>query len=225
MVRVATCRIQYVAGASGCASGGPNLQSLADDAMDDMPVAPGSRYAYKASLIGSAYEFELTEPGLKWRAAGKSGFWNYRDIAAVRLSYRPVSMQARRFRCDIDHVDRQRLVLTSTTWQTVTLMTPQDADYRAFVIELHRRLQRAGSRASLIGGLRSALYALGVALLALFAIAVTGLFARALATGEWGGALFLIGFTVLFGWQIGGFIRRNRPQRYRFDALPRELLP
>jgi hypothetical protein len=201
------------------------LQSLPDDTTDDTPAAPGLRYAYKASLIGSAYEFELTDAGLKWRAAGKSGFWNYRDVAAVRLSYRPVSMQARRFRCDIGHIDRQRLVVTSTTWQTVTLMTPQDADYRAFIIELHRRLQRAGSQAMLIGGLKPGLYALGVALLALFAIAVTGLLARAVATGEWGGALFLIGFTALFGWQIGGFIRRNRPQRYQFDAVPRELLP
>src|SRR3954462_5776258 len=95
MVRVATCRIKYAAGASGCASGGPNLQSLPDDAMDDSPVAPGSRYSYKASLIGSGYEFELTAAGLKWRAAGISGFSTYRDIAAVRLSSRPVSMQAR----------------------------------------------------------------------------------------------------------------------------------
>ena len=205
--------------------GGTGLQSPPDDAIDDTAAASGSRYAYKASLIGSAYEFELTDAGLQWRVAGKSGFWNYRDIAAVRLSFRPVSMQARRFRCDIDHVDRQRLAVTSTTWQTVTLMAPQDADYRAFIIELHRRLQRAGSRATLIGGLKPGLYALGVTLLALFAIAVTGLFARALATAEWGGALFLIGFTALFGWQIGGFIRRNRPQRYRFDAVPTELLP
>jgi hypothetical protein len=201
------------------------LPSPPDDAIDDTQAAPGSRYAYKASLIGSAYEFELTDAGLQWRVAGKSGFWNYRDIAAVRLSFRPVSMQARRFRCDIGRVDRQRLAVTSTTWQTVTLMTPQDAEYRAFIIELHRRLQRAGSNATLIGGLKPGLYALGVALLALFAIAVTGLFARALATAEWGGALFLIGFTALFGWQIGGFIRRNRPQRYQFDAVPRELLP
>jgi hypothetical protein len=200
------------------------LQSRPDDETDDT-AAPGSRYAYKASLIGSAYEFELIDAGLKWRAAGKSGFWNYRDIAAVRLSYRPVSMQARRFRCDIDHIDRQRLVVMSATWRTVTLMTPQDPDYRAFIIELHRRLRRAGSQAKLIGGLKPGLYALGVALLALFVIAVTGLLARALATGEWGGALFLIGFTALFGWQIGGFIRRNRPQRYRFDAVPSELLP
>ena len=29
----------------------------------------------------------------------------------------------------------------------------------------------------------------------------------------------------LFGWQIGGFIRRNRPRSYTFDSLPDALLP
>jgi membrane protein CcdC involved in cytochrome C biogenesis len=57
------------------------------------------------------------------------------------------------------------------------------------------------------------------------AIAITALLARAVATGALGGALFLIGFAALFGWQIGGFIRRNKPRRYAFDALPGELLP
>ena len=134
-------------------------------------------------------------------------------------------MQSRRFRCDIDHVNRQRIAVMSTTWQTVTLMTPQDDAYRGFVLELHRRLAVKGSRAALIGGLKPGLYALGVVLLTLVAIAVTGLLARALATGEWGGALFLVGFAALFGWQIGGFIRRNRPRRYQFEDVPRELLP
>ena len=52
-----------------------------------------------------------------------------------------------------------------------------------------------------------------------------GLLARALAVGEWGGIAFILGFAALFGWQIGGFIRRNRPRRYTFAALPQELLP
>jgi len=191
----------------------------------ESPAAPGARYLYKASLIGSAYRFDLTGEGIDWQVGGKAGLWRYREIAAVRLSYRPVSMQARRFRCDIDHVDRQRIAVMSTTWQTVALMTPQDESYRAFILELHARLAQAGSRAELVGGLKPALYAIGVALLAFVAIAVTGLFARAVATGEWGGALFLVGFIALFGWQIGGFIRRNRPRRYRFDDVPKDLLP
>ncbi|MEA2898838.1 MAG: hypothetical protein QOJ84_4453 [Bradyrhizobium sp.] len=187
--------------------------------------AAGSSYAYKASLIGSAHRFVLTEDRLVWHVGGRSGLWPYTDIAAVRLSYRPVSMQSRRFRADIDHVSGARVRVLSTTWQTVTLMKPQDNDYRAFITQLHRRLKEAGSRAELVGGLRPGLYIAGVVLLALVTIAIAGLLARALATGEWAGALFLVGFAALFGWQIGGFVRRNRPRRYGFDALPGELLP
>jgi hypothetical protein len=182
-------------------------------------------YVYKASLIGSAHRFELTDDGLSWHVGGKSGVWPYRDIVRIRLSYRPVSMQSRRFRADIEHANGQRISVLSTTWQTVTLMTPQDKDYRTFIVGLHRRLEGAGSGAMLVGGLKPGLYVAGVAVLALVAIAITGLLARAVATGALGGALFLIGFAALFGWQIGGFIRRNKPQRYGFDALPEELLP
>jgi hypothetical protein len=187
--------------------------------------AAGSSYVYKASLIGSAHRFGLTDAGLSWRVGGRAGLWTYGDIAAVRLSYRPISMQPRRFRADIDHVGGARIRVLSTTWQTVTLMKPQDNDYSAFLIELHRRLKQAGSRAALLGGLRPTLYHAAVAVLAIVAVSMSGLFIRALATGEWAGALFLIGFAALFWWQIGGFVRRNRPRRYTFDALPEELLP
>ncbi len=55
--------------------------------------------------------------------------------------------------------------------------------------------------------------------------AMVGLFVRALITGEYAGALFLVGFALLFNWQIGGFVRRNRPIAYTFDHLPEALLP
>jgi hypothetical protein len=187
--------------------------------------APETRYAYKASLIGSAHEFELTDAGLSWRVGGRSGVWPYGDIASVRLSFRPMSMQARRFRADIENAGSARIAVLSTTWQTVSLMAPQDHGYRAFMVELHRRMNRAGSKARLIGGIGPTTYAIALVLLALLAIAMIGLLVRALATFEFTGALFLVGFAVLFTWQIGGFVRRNRPRSYSFDALPDALLP
>jgi hypothetical protein len=186
---------------------------------------PGTRYVYKASLVGAAHEFELTDEGLSWQARGRSGIWPYADIAAVRLSYRPASMQSRRYRADIEHKSGQRITAYSTSWHTVVLMTPQDRDYRAFIEQLHVRLKAAGSSAALIGGIGPVIYATGCLLLALVAIAITGLLARAIATGEFAGALFLVGFVALFGWQMGGFIWRNKPRLYTFDELPETLLP
>jgi hypothetical protein len=191
----------------------------------DQPNEAANRYAYKASLIGSAHQFDLTEEGLAWQAGARSGMWRYADIASVRLSYRPVSMQSRRFRADLETRDGQRVAVLSTSWQTVALMAPQDREYRAFITELHARMARAGSTAVLTGGLRPLPYTAGVAVVALVAVSIAGLLVRALSVGENVGALFLAGFAALFGWQIGGFIRRNRPQAYTFDHLPAALLP
>jgi hypothetical protein len=187
--------------------------------------APTIRYVYKASLIGAAHRFELTEAGLAWRLAGRSGVWPYADIAAIRLSYRPVSMQAHRFRADIRHIDGGRIAIVSTNWQTAASMAPQDDSYRAFVKDLHARMQAAGSRPTLTGGLPRRTYAAALSLVVLLAVAMAGLLIRAIATGQFAGALFLIGFSALFGWQVGGFLRRNRPLAYAFDNIPSSLLP
>ena len=185
----------------------------------------GVRYAYKSSLIGAAQQFELTDAGLAWRVAGKSDVWPYPAISKIRLSYRPVSMQSHRFRADIEHSGGARLVILSTTWRTAALMAPQDQDFRVFMTQLHRRMAEAGSRATLAGGLGPRVYAAALIFLTLVAVAMAGLLVRAIGTGEFAGVLFLVGFTALFGWQIGGFIRRNRPQAYTFAHLPDGLLP
>jgi hypothetical protein len=184
-----------------------------------------AHYAYKASLIGAAQQFDLIESGLSWRFAGRSGLWRYGDITAIRLSYRPVSMQARRFRADLRHVLGGHLVLISTSWQTAALMAPQDRDYRAFMLELHARMAKAGGNAVLAGGLGPWIYSAAVALLMLVGTGMAVLLARALTTGQYAGAAFLVGFAALFAWQVGGFVRRNRPVTYKFEHIPERLLP
>jgi hypothetical protein len=198
---------------------------LQDGATKIAQKAHAIGYAYKASLIGPAHQFELADAGLSWRLARRSGVWAYSDIAAVRLSYRPVSMQAHRFRADIRHADGARLTILSTSWQTAALMTPQDHSYRIFIEQLHTRMKAAGSCAALTGGLSRSSYTAALSLLVLLAIAIGGLVIRAIATGQLAGALFIAGFAMLFGWQVGGFIRRNRPQAYAFHELPESLLP
>ena len=182
-------------------------------------------YAFKASLVGAAHRFELTKAGLAWQLAGRSALWPYAEISAITLSYRPVWMQAHRFRADIRHESGARLSVLSTSWQTAALMAAQDDLYRAFIRDLHARLAAAGSRAKLNGGLGRISYAAAVALAGLVGVMLIILFTRALVTGEYAGALFFIGFAALFGWQIGGFVRRNRPVAYSWDRLPAVLLP
>lgn len=187
--------------------------------------APVTSYAYKASLVGSAHRFELTDEGLSWRIAGRSGVWRYDEISAVRLSFRPVSMQQHRFRADVSRASGGRIAILSTSWQTAALMAPQDRGFRDFLVELHARMAKAGSRVELTAGLGRKTYAAVLAFLAMLAVVMTGLLIRALMIGEFAGALFILGFAALFAWQVGGFVRRNRPRSYSFDRLPAGLLP
>lgn len=200
--------------------------SLPNDSQQQTTTeAPGIRYAFKPSLIGAAFQLELKDEGLSWRVGNRSAVWPYAEISAIRLSYRPVSMQQRRFRADIRHKNGARLTVLSTSWQTAALMAPQDHDYRAFIIALHERMAKAGSTAELSGGLGRKIYAAALALVALVGVMMFSLFIRALMVGIWSGVLFLIGFAALFAWQIGGFLRRNRPISYSFDHVPEALLP
>jgi hypothetical protein len=185
---------------------------------------PGHTYAYKTSLVGAAHRYELTSDGLSWRTGRTTGLWRYRDFAEVRMSYRPMGMQAKRFRTDLRHADGSRLVIMSTSKQTVALMQPQ-AEYRGFLLELHRQLAAAGSAASLRGGLGPALYRTMVAALVLVGVAMAALLVRALLTGEIAGGLFIIGFAVFAAWQLRGVLRRNRPRYYTFADMPLDLLP
>ena len=54
---------------------------------------------------------------------------------------------------------------------------------------------------------------------------LAALFVRAAWIGSLGGMLFMVGFAVLFAWQIGRVMRRNRPRTYTLDDVPRDLLP
>ena len=188
-------------------------------------AASATSYAYKASLIGSAHRFELTDEGLSWHIARRSGVWRYDEISAIRLSFRPVSMQQHRFRADVSRAGGGRIAILSTSWQTAALMAPQDSGFRDFIVQLHARMAKAGSRAELTAGLGRKTYAAILAFLAVLAVAMAGLLVRALMIGEFAGVLFIIGFAALFAWQVGGFVRRNQPQSYSFDRVPRSLLP
>src|SRR4051812_2393086 len=49
-------------------------------------------YAYKASLAGVGWRYELRHNALHWQADARQGSVYYRGIARVWMSYRPTSM-------------------------------------------------------------------------------------------------------------------------------------
>jgi hypothetical protein len=56
-------------------------------------------------------------------------------------------------------------------------------------------------------------------------IATAILGARALMAGQWSAAAIVGAFFAVFAYQIGNHLRRNRPSRYRVDAIPPNVMP
>ena len=186
----------------------------------------GDRYAYKPSLRAAAWSFVLGADTLHWSRGRYAGEVHYHDIARLRLSYRPVTMQMARYQLEIWAPQAPRLVVVSSTCRSFVEMQSQAPAYRAFVAALHRRIAAAGGEPRCERGIAPPLYWAGIAVLGGTALALLALALRAIAVGAWGGAAFLAIFLAIFGWQIGAFFSRNRPGRYDLTgALPQWLLP
>ena len=182
-------------------------------------------YIYKPSLMGAAWELRVTPDALAWRSGSRHGRIPYGRIRRVRLSFRPVTMQSRRFVTEIWWADGPRLVIASTSWRSMVEQEAQDRPYGAFIRALHQRMAAAGTTAAFETGSPAVLYWPGLAVFAGVALALAVLTVRALQIGAYAGAALVGGFLALFVWQSGTYFRRNRPGRYRPDAVPQELVP
>jgi hypothetical protein len=183
------------------------------------------RYVYKPSLMGAAWELRLRPDALEWRTGRHHGRIPYDGITRIRLSFRPVTMQTRRFVTEIWWPGAPRLSIASTSWRSLVEQAAQDHDYGAFVRALNARVAAAGGATSFETGVPPFLYWPGVVVFVGVAAGLAVLTLRALALGVYSGAALVAAFLALFVWQSGGYFKRNRPGRYRPDAPPKELVP
>jgi len=191
----------------------------------DRTPAGDLEYVFKPSLLGGAWQFRLDPDALAWSFGSRSGRVPYRQIARVRLSYRPVTMQSHRFITEIWPSKGPKLQITSTSWKSTVEQERLDTAYCDFVTELHRRLAAAGTQASFVTGYAPPIYWAGVAVFVATALGLAGLIVRAVQLGRWAGVAFIAVFFVVFLWQVGTYFRRNRPGSYQPDALPDAALP
>jgi hypothetical protein len=182
-------------------------------------------YAYRPSLLGASREFKLTDDGIDWSAGSKSGRIPFRDIRRMRLSYKPASMQSYRFMTELWADGAPKLEILSSSWKSMVEQERLDRGYTTFIAELHRRIAQAAPPARFEQGSNPIAYWPGLIVFVSVALGLAWLVVRALQAQAWGGAAFIGVFMLLFLWQGGNFLRRNRPGRYRPEAPPPELLP
>jgi len=187
------------------------------------PDAPA--YAYKPSLMGAPWEFRLAPDAIEWQIGRYQGRTAYARIARVRLSFRPVTMQTRRFVTEIWPIDGPRLSIASSSWKSIVEQEGREQAYSAFIRELHRRILTSGAQVTFEAGSPAILYWLGLAVFVIVSLGLAALTVRALQSGAWSAAAIIGGMLCLFVWQSGNYFRRNRPGNYRPEALPEHLVP
>jgi hypothetical protein len=194
------------------------------EAPQDAASAP-MHYAYKPSLAGAPYDFVLYADRIEWRRGNRALQVFYRDIRKVRLAYRPQTMESHRFLTEIWSKGGPKLPIASTSWQGLVRQVRHDADYTAFIRELHRRIAASGATAEFRAGSPAPLYWPGVLVLAGLAFGVVALAVEAMKSGGWLGFAVIGAMLLFFLYQSAMFFRRNLPGSYSPDALPPRVLP
>ena len=185
----------------------------------------GLSYSYRPSLLGAEWSLTLEADGFAWSAGARSGFTRYATVSRVRMAYRPMSMQMRRFMTEIWAPSDPPLRIVSTTWKSMVEQQRLDKAYTRFVTELHARIAAANGALVCERGRPPLIYWPGVLVFAGVALALALLIVRALQARAVAPMLFVAAFFALFVWHGGTFFGRNRPGTYPVAEPPRDLLP
>ena len=136
-----------------------------------------------------------------------------------------MTIQTVRFRTEVWSEGAPKIDLVSTSWKSMVEQERLDSQYRAFIVELHKRIALAGGAVRFDQGVAVPVYWLAVAIFTVASLAMAAMIARGLQASAWAGVAFVAAFLAFFLWWGGNYFRRNRPRRYSVDALPEHLMP
>jgi hypothetical protein len=191
----------------------------------DQDAAGDRAYDFKPSLLGAVSRFTLKPEALYWEIGRRSGRVAYDQVRAVRLSYRPVTMQSHRFVTEIWSDGNPKMQIVSVSWRSLTEQSRQDAAYSGFVTELHRRIAIADAATQFMSGLPLPTYWIGLVVFTVALLAIIIMFVRTTSFDRWGANALIAAIVAALIYQFGRYFRRNRPRHYRGDAIPRGVLP
>jgi hypothetical protein len=191
------------------------------DALSSVPI----EYRFRPRIVGAEHVFSLTPNSLEFESSRRRERIDYKDIVRVRLTYRPANMTLYRFIAEIWPRDGNKLTLVSVSANGPFHFENRGAAYRAFLLELFRRIGAAQPAFQIETGmarwrwLPAAIF--GVATI----IALLYVLGRALLNGQFSFFAFCLAFGALFVAQIGTMLLRNRPRNCAVASVPPEVLP
>ncbi|HMN50721.1 MAG: hypothetical protein KF794_09810 [Xanthobacteraceae bacterium] len=182
-------------------------------------------YSYRPRPLGDGYEFRLTPHTLDWNLGMRSGQIAYPMIRHVRLGFKPTNMAGSRYLAEIWPVNAPKLVLYSTSMQSLINTADQGEEYSAFLRELHRRMAAAGAKCVYQAGFSAWRWWLALVVAVATFFAVLYVIVRGFVAGEYLVSALIAFVGAWFLWQVSNIVLRNRPRIYTPDNIPREVLP
>ncbi len=194
--------------------------------MDSPPADTAvTTYRFRPRLIGAEHIFSLTPDAIDFEASNRRQRIAYRDIARIRLGYRPANMTFHRFITEIWPHDGKKLVIVSVSASGPFNFENKGAAYRTFLMEFFRRVETVQPGLQIEAGMARWRW-LPAAIFGIATIAALGyVLARALIDAQFGFFVFCLGFGVLFIAQIGTMLLRNRPRICKINSIPTQVMP
>ena len=162
---------------------------------------------------------------LAWELGRRNGRLAYRDIARLRLGYRPANLAGSRFIAESWSRAGMKMEIASISQRSLFDYQNLAPEYRAFIIELARRIAASGGKCRCDAGFPPWRWwpALFVAVATLTAAIYVSV--RALIAGAVTASAVIAALGLFFLWQIGSMVVRNRPRTYDPNSPPGDVLP
>jgi hypothetical protein len=201
----------------------PPSAAQSDRAAD--PASSDLTYRYRPRMVGGDFTFRLEPDALAWELGRRNGRLAYRDIARLRLGYRPANLAGSRFIAEIWSREGMKMEIASISQRSLFDYQNLAAEYRAFIIELARRIAASGGKCRCDAGFPPWRWwpALFVAVATLTAAIYVSV--RALIAGAVTASAVIAALGLFFLWQIGSMVVRNRPRTYDPNSPPGDVLP
>ena len=176
-------------------------------------------------MIGSGNSFRLGPHSLEWNIGGYPGQIAYPRVMAMRLGYRPSTLGSSRFIAEIWPRSGSKIEIASASYKSPVALEDQGPAFRAFMVELHRRVAASGGQCRFDAGFAVWRWWPMVAISVAAAVGLLFVALQTFRNGDVPTMLLVAAFMFLFGWQMWPLIARNRPERYDPHHIPERVLP